>query len=354
MNRNCLFVIVFGTACLLDSSANLRAEQLDVGSAAPALSIDEWVQGGPIDLSKDASKKVHLVEFWATWCPPCKASVPKLEELQKKYKDQLTIIGVTDPDTRGNTKDAIKKFVKQQGSAMSYAVAIDKTGKTTAAYMEAAGVSGIPHCFLVGKDGKIVWQGSPLEPELESVLEGVMKGTYDVSAAKIEAEVNRRFQALGPAFDLGKWDIVVTGLKDVLKLDPSNDIAVDTLGRVFVEQQKDAKAFRAWASAHIETHKTNGKVLSRFALNLSSRESLMTEAPDLALQAARSGYEAMSPKDLETTAIYARALYQIGALDKAIKIQAEAVTLADGEIKDAAQKVLEYYQRCKELQGSVN
>jgi len=54
---------------------------------APALDIEEWVQGAKVDLATDASKKVQLVEFWATWCPTCKASVPKLSELQDKYKD---------------------------------------------------------------------------------------------------------------------------------------------------------------------------------------------------------------------------------------------------------------------------
>ncbi len=331
-----------------------HAERLSVGMPAPALDIEEWVQGAKVELSTDASKKLHLVEFWATWCPPCKASVPKLSEIQDKYKDNLTIIGVTDPDNRGNTPDAIRKFVKSQGKALTYTIAIDKKGKTYERYMEAAGESGIPHCFLVGKDGKIIWTGSPLDDELGQVIDAAVKGTYDANSAKLEAEVNKRFEALAPAFRLGKWDIVVTGLKDVLKLDPANELALDALSRVYVEEQKDVKTFRTWFESHVDQNRSSAKVMSRLALTISGRDTLMTETPDLALQAARGGYEAASPKEMEATVIYARVLYQIGAMDRAISVQTEAVALANGEDKDMAQKLLDYYQKCKQLQGSVN
>lgn len=54
------------------------------------------------------------------------------------------------------------------------------------------------------------------------------------------------------------------------------------------------------------------------------------------------------------TGVYARTLYQIGALDHAITIQGEAVKLAEGDSKDVAQKVLDFYRLCKELQSKVN
>lgn len=331
-----------------------QGKPLAVGDQAPALTIDQWVQGGPVELSKDASKRFHMVEFWATWCPPCKASIPKLNEIQNKYKDQLNIVSVTVPDSRGNTIDAIKRFVKERGKDMSYVVAVDKGGKTYDSYMEAAGVAGIPHAFLVDKQGRIAWQGSPLDPEMEEIVDGLLQGKYDVDAAKLEAEVTRRFQALNPALQLGKWDVVTQGLRDVLKLDPSNETALDVLMRVYLEQLNDRDSFRGFVDGHIEAHRTNAKVMTNLAVTLCNNEDPTTAMPDLALRAARTAYENASPRGADVTGVYARTLYQIGALDHAITIQGEAVKLAEGDSKDVAQKVLDFYRLCKELQSKVN
>jgi len=59
---------------------------LDVGDKAPPLSIIKWVKGKPVSFPKDFGKKLYLVEFWATWCPPCKVSVPLLSRLQNKHR----------------------------------------------------------------------------------------------------------------------------------------------------------------------------------------------------------------------------------------------------------------------------
>src|SRR5262245_56419866 len=64
---------------------------LQVGSAAPALTIDKWVKGG--EVKSFAAGKVYVVEFWATWCPPCRKSIPHLTELAKSHKE-VTFIGV--------------------------------------------------------------------------------------------------------------------------------------------------------------------------------------------------------------------------------------------------------------------
>jgi len=153
---------------------------LGVGDKAPPLFISDWVKGAPVDFPKDIGKKIYVVEFWATWCPPCKASVPRLTDFQKKYRKDVTIIGVTSLDSRGNTKSAVRRFVKENGAAMDYTVAIDKGEKTSDAYMLAAGVVTIPHSFIVGRKGNILWQGSPLDPELDTVLKQVVDGTYDI------------------------------------------------------------------------------------------------------------------------------------------------------------------------------
>jgi thiol-disulfide isomerase/thioredoxin len=107
--------------------------------------------------------KPLLVEFWATWCPPCRKSIPHLNEIYAKYKAQgLRIIGITDEN-----EAIVEKFQKQ--IPMNYDVAIN----TPQSVYQQFGIQAIPTAFLVDKSGKIVWTGHPMElseTEIQSVL----------------------------------------------------------------------------------------------------------------------------------------------------------------------------------------
>ncbi len=107
--------------------------------------------------------KPILLEFWATWCPPCRESIPHLNGFYKKYKDKgLMIVGVTDEDAA-----TVNKFT--QKVPIEYFAATDKGGNLSKQF----NINGIPHAFLVNKEGKIVWEGHPMqltEADIEKVL----------------------------------------------------------------------------------------------------------------------------------------------------------------------------------------
>ena len=140
---------------------------LKVGDKAPALALTEWVKGAPVRLTNDGEdKNVYVVEFWATWCPPCRASIPHLTELQQTYKDRnVTVIGITMEEP-----DVVKPFVQEAGETMAYTVAIDGDKKTWAAYMDASGARGIPHAFVVDTEGRIAWKGHPMDKALDATV----------------------------------------------------------------------------------------------------------------------------------------------------------------------------------------
>jgi len=101
----------------------------------------------------ELSGRPVLVEFWATWCPPCRKSIPHLNQIYEKFKSQgLEIVGITDED-----EATVKKF--QQQVPMEYNVAIN----TPQSVYQRFGIEGIPTAFLVNKGGKIVWTGHPME-----------------------------------------------------------------------------------------------------------------------------------------------------------------------------------------------
>ena len=143
-----------------------------LGDAAYPLTGLTWVKGQPVTFSPG---KVYVVEFWATWCPPCLKSIPHLTELQEKYKDRVTVVGVSQEET-----GVVKTFVGNQGDKMDYTVAVDAVGGVSKGYMTAFRQGGIPTAFVVDAKGRIVWHGHPLG-DLETVLDQVLAGTYSVS-----------------------------------------------------------------------------------------------------------------------------------------------------------------------------
>ena len=143
--------LVAGFACSL-VSAEMVGQKLPSGTLN-FLGPEPEMEGKPL-----------LLEFWATWCPPCRESIPHLNEIHAKYKDRgLLVVGVTDEPNA-----VIRKFQKEV--PMDYAVATDTGGRLN----EKMGVSGIPQAFLVNKSGEIVWEGHPMrlrDEDIEKILE---------------------------------------------------------------------------------------------------------------------------------------------------------------------------------------
>lgn len=130
----------------------------------PEINAVRWLntEQNPVTLA-GLRGKVVVVEFWATWCPPCRASIPHLVKLHNKYKDEgVVIIGLTDEDY---DRAKIGEFVQKMN--MTYIVG---TGSTSG---PEYGVRGIPHAVVVGRDGRQVWRGHPmsgLEAAIETAL----------------------------------------------------------------------------------------------------------------------------------------------------------------------------------------
>src|SRR5437899_258623 len=132
---------------------------------APDFKLDT-LEGKPVSLAEYKSK-VTLLNFWATWCGPCRAEIPDLVELQNKYRGQLQIIGLVVDD---DDPQAIKKFVEQFGINYPVAIATDELR------MEYGGIPALPTSFLLDAQGRVVQKHEGLhdpvlyEVEIRSLL----------------------------------------------------------------------------------------------------------------------------------------------------------------------------------------
>ncbi len=144
LKRKKLKVFLLSMFFCISFTGNMYA--LDPGSKAP----DFELQGeqGPVKLSSTAGSVVY-VDFWASWCGPCRQSFSWMNAMQEKYRSQgLKIIGV---NLDGKNEDA-RKFLSQIPA--HFTVAFDSKGVTPKIY----GVKGMPTSFLIGRDGKVIFQ----------------------------------------------------------------------------------------------------------------------------------------------------------------------------------------------------
>ena len=184
---------------------------LVVGSVAPDLNVESWLSKGNGDRFPEVTKfeagKVYIVEFWATWCPPCVASMPHLSELQEKYEAKgVQVISITDEPL-----EEVSAFLQRQVRSdpsktyaeltKNYCLTTDPDGSSHFSYTEASGVPGIPAAFLIGKSGKIEWIGHPVE--IDEPLELVVADKFDaVAYQKIQAERKRLTAEVGGVLQL--------------------------------------------------------------------------------------------------------------------------------------------------------
>ncbi|WP_442591896.1 TlpA family protein disulfide reductase [Pedobacter sp. AW31-3R] len=179
-----LFFINFTTSA---QSVN-ETPELGIGSQVSEYPNVTWLKGEAV--SHFDKNKTYIIECWATWCGPCMGAIPHLNELHRKYKDQITIIG---QGVMENDLTKVRKFVRAKGDEMSYAVAFAGGSNSDFAkkWLVPAGVKGIPQTFVI-QNNQIVWTPSPVELTEEAIelLIGRKFSLENLKAAQKTSEIN--------------------------------------------------------------------------------------------------------------------------------------------------------------------
>ena len=161
-----LGVFLFVLGCMGPGSKSTNARAAGELQSSQKFTIKD-VQGNPVNLEGLLKQnKAVLLNFWATWCPPCREEIPGLIKLQEAYKNKsFTILGVD----VGESQKKVAGFVEKMG--INYPVVLDGGMKVAEAYS----VFGIPTTFLLSSEGKILGEYHGFTPRLVADVEKALE-----------------------------------------------------------------------------------------------------------------------------------------------------------------------------------
>jgi thiol-disulfide isomerase/thioredoxin len=332
-----------------DTSQKTTAKDslLGVGDAAPGLEVKSFVKGEPVSTFEPG--KIYVVEFWATWCGPCRTSIPHLTELQKKY-EKVSFIGVS---VWESDQSKVKPFVEEMGDKMAYRVAIDAVpeggqrneGAMAKTWMTAAGQNGIPTAFVVDTEGKIAWIGHPMS--MDEPLEKITTGKWDlkeaaashkkameerVKAMKVQSKLVEAIRTKDPKKIIAAVDEIVVDvpgmeanygrfkLSALIKLDQQDQALeyADKLSKTELGKSAQGLNALAWFIVDPDSDAKPGKKLVEFARETAQRADEMAGG-----------------KDAGIADTLAKACFDSGETAKAVEHQERAIKLAKGSPYEA-------------------
>lgn len=231
MRSRLQLLLLLSLMAITTHAQNEQSLFLNLGDPAPPLRVRDWMKGTPVQ--KFEKGNVYVLEFWATWCAPCKAAMPHLSALARQYKDRITFIGIDVMERKTTSMEKIRGFVDSMGQRMDYYVAVEDSNFMVAGWMEASGEQGIPRTFVVNAEGRLAWIGHP--KYLPGVLRKIVNNDWDINDASAKRKLNKHLRELDDSlnFDLmdysgdfkqdyiGKPDSALLAINEIVRNEPN-------------------------------------------------------------------------------------------------------------------------------------
>jgi thiol-disulfide isomerase/thioredoxin len=349
-------------AALLAVASSAGAASLSLGDPAPALPPVTWHLGEPVTEWK--AGEVYVLDFWATWCRPCIASMPHMVDVQTKYKDKkVKVVGLaiwpndsskpTKAWVEGRATDAIP-----QNDNLNYAIADDIGNKVSDAFMRPMDRNGIPTVMIIDQKGRLAWVGHPMSG-MDEVLGKIVEGTYDLekeaAAAKKKAETMEKAQGLIMEFQTaqmkGDWSALLEAADKMLALD-AEQFPQAALYKYFVLAAKlkdTARAAAVGKEAVAGVLAKDPALLNGLAFMIVDHEEIADDQRDLdlALEAVTKANDLEEGKRAEVLDTLARVHFVRKNYAEAVANQEKAVALAtdDEEMRKEFEESLEEYKK---------
>jgi thiol-disulfide isomerase/thioredoxin len=356
-------VATFAALVLGIAIPSVKAQTLKLGDSAPKIEVKSFVKGEPV--KEFEAGKTYVVEFWATWCPPCKTSIPHLTKLQKKYP-AVAFIGVSVSE---QDQGLVKPFVDEMGDKMEYRVAIDAVpegkaaneGAMSKAWMQAANCKGIPSAFIVSGDSKIFWIGHPME--MDEPLEKIVSGSWDLKTAIAESALAEK-RAKEEAAKIGK---IQTDFSQAMQSgDPKKIVAAADAAIQFKpmferfvgmakftalikldDQDKALEYGKKLLASDIgeEAQGLNG--LAWAVVDPAAKLKPNAKLLAFAVEAAKKADELAKEKDPAIADTLAKCYFDSGDVNKALETQERAVKLSKGTQFEQDKSLVERLEQYK-------
>lgn len=306
-----------------------------------------WFHGG--SAPSFASGKVYVLDFWATWCPPCYPMIDRLSALARDHQaDGLVVVGLTIGTDLGTP---LPRFLEREGARIAYSLAVprdDEALKTALVHpaLNPPDDFDIPHLMIVDRRGRLAWASSVGNPEhgFEDALESVLSDSWDL---QFEADrVRKMMEAV--AAGVGQLE-AIRGLRE------AGDLArAATALRPLVAESPAVFAAEAVAlfrqmlcagresSAYAFGRQLLGGGLEERVVELMQFQRAITMTPGLehrdlplAADAVRAAQHLKADDDPDLIYALAKIALLGGDTERARTLQAEAVRLAERTGRDA-------------------
>ena len=318
-----------------------------IGQPAPEFKAGRWLKRGPI--TKLEPGQIYVLEFWATWCGPCRAVMPHLTELASKHAGKVTMIGVNILERAPSEKldRLLDQFVTQMGADLDYPVCRDTADDYLLTHwFKPTRSPGIPETVVVDATGKIAWIGHP--SRLNQVIDELLAGTFDYekSAAAFAKSTTgsdammKVFTEYGEAMKAGDW------AKAIEVIDANPQYATSLLLPRFdaLLRHNPAEAFEQVKEVVAKKDRTAGNYLA-----------FISRADNLPREIYQFAAAALEPNVRPSEFGYLAALFhRLGNSAKAVEYQLKLKEYALGmpqrpspEVMEKVEEDLKKYQEAK-------